>query len=241
MKLKVLGSSSSGNCYLLENEEECLILEAGINPDKVSFEVGKVVGGLVTHEHKDHSKYAETLSKMAIDIYASKGTIEATGLKGHRIKAVQGLNRYQIGKFTVLPFHVKHDAKEPLGFLIKHPDMGTLLFATDTYYLENRFAGLNHIMIECNYDIEILDENVSSGKVPKVVRDRILESHMRLETCIDCLKSNDLSRAYNVILIHLSSQNSNKTMFQKTVSEAIQKEVHIAKPKMELGLYKDIF
>lgn len=30
MMLKVLGSSSKGNCYILENESEALILEAGI-------------------------------------------------------------------------------------------------------------------------------------------------------------------------------------------------------------------
>jgi len=30
MKLKVLGSGSSGNCYLLENESEALMLECGL-------------------------------------------------------------------------------------------------------------------------------------------------------------------------------------------------------------------
>ena len=30
MKLKVLGSNSQGNCYLLEDDHECLIIEAGV-------------------------------------------------------------------------------------------------------------------------------------------------------------------------------------------------------------------
>ena len=30
MKLRVLGSGSSGNCYILENEAEALIIEAGV-------------------------------------------------------------------------------------------------------------------------------------------------------------------------------------------------------------------
>ena len=30
MELKVLGSSSSGNCYILDNGSEALIIEAGI-------------------------------------------------------------------------------------------------------------------------------------------------------------------------------------------------------------------
>ena len=241
MTLKVIGSSSSGNCYLLENKEECLILEAGIDPKKISFDIEKVVGCLITHEHKDHCKYAEHLSKMAIDIYASKGTIEATGLQGHRIKEIKALTKYSIGNFTILPFNVKHDAKEPLGFLIKHSDIGTLLFATDTYYIENRFSDLNHIMIECNYDNEILNENVLQGKIPQVVRDRTLSSHMRIETCIDFLKSNDLTNVFNIILIHLSTQNSNKQLFKETVSKAIGKTIYIADKNLELQLKREVF
>ena len=30
MRLKVLGSGSSGNCYILENDNEALIIEAGL-------------------------------------------------------------------------------------------------------------------------------------------------------------------------------------------------------------------
>lgn len=30
MRLKVLGSGSSGNCYMLENDKEALIIEAGL-------------------------------------------------------------------------------------------------------------------------------------------------------------------------------------------------------------------
>ena len=43
MKLKVLGSSSSGNCYLIEiNKNEKLILDAGINfKDKDGIQIMK--------------------------------------------------------------------------------------------------------------------------------------------------------------------------------------------------------
>ena len=241
MKLRVIGSSSSGNCYLLENKQECLIIEAGENPNKFSFDIEKVVGCLVTHEHKDHSKYAVEFQKMAIDIYASQGTIQETGLKGHRLKVIKALKKFYIGNFAVLPFNVKHDAAEPLGFLIQHPEMGTLLFATDTYYLENRFAGLNHVMIECNYDNEILSENMLQGKVPKTVRDRTLASHMSIETCVNFLNSNDLTNVFNIVLIHLSSQNSNKRAFKEAVSRATGKEVYISSKGLELELNKDIF
>lgn len=35
MELKVLGSSSNGNCYILDNGKEALILEAGVRFQEV--------------------------------------------------------------------------------------------------------------------------------------------------------------------------------------------------------------
>lgn len=55
MRLKSLGSSSKGNSYILENEHEVLVLEAGVSFKKVQQEIGfnisKVRGVCVTHEH----------------------------------------------------------------------------------------------------------------------------------------------------------------------------------------------
>ena len=48
MHLKCLGSSSAGNCYLLENETECLMIECGIPIKEVkkamNFNIRKIVG-----------------------------------------------------------------------------------------------------------------------------------------------------------------------------------------------------
>lgn len=61
MELKVLGSSSSGNCYIIDNGKEALILEAGVRFQEVKKALGynlrKVVGCLITHRHQDHAKY----------------------------------------------------------------------------------------------------------------------------------------------------------------------------------------
>ena len=63
MRLKVLGSSSAGNCYLIEaTEKDKLILDAGINFKEVQkelkFDFEGIQGALITHEHMDHLKYA---------------------------------------------------------------------------------------------------------------------------------------------------------------------------------------
>jgi phosphoribosyl 1,2-cyclic phosphodiesterase len=54
-KITCLGSSSSGNCYLLECDNEVLILELGVSWKEVlkglNYNLEKVVGVLVSHSH----------------------------------------------------------------------------------------------------------------------------------------------------------------------------------------------
>lgn len=49
MRLIVLGSNSLGNCYILENKKEALIIEAGVPFQEVkkamNYDIGKIVGG----------------------------------------------------------------------------------------------------------------------------------------------------------------------------------------------------
>lgn len=55
MKINVLGSSSKGNCYLLEEGNEIIILEAGISLFEVkkilNFNISKIRGVCISHEH----------------------------------------------------------------------------------------------------------------------------------------------------------------------------------------------
>lgn len=250
MILKVLGSSSAGNCYLLENEMETLIIEAGLRFDAIKkglrFNLRKVCGCLITHEHGDHVKGAKEMLAAGIRVYASPGTHKGLNEflkfpRSHRqIDAIPGAQFY-IGEFRVIPFNVKHDAYQPTGFLINHPDMGTMAFITDTYYVSNTFRGLNHVIVEANYCQTILDERMANGESPDFLRNRIFKSHMSLATCKDLLKVNDLSNVNNIVLIHLSDSNSDANRFQKEVTEVTGKIVHIAEPGLEVNFSKHIF
>lgn len=58
MKLYSIGSSSKGNAYALEANNEILLLEAGCSMKEVkkaiNWQIGKVVGCLGSHQHGDH-------------------------------------------------------------------------------------------------------------------------------------------------------------------------------------------
>lgn len=250
MILKVLGSSSAGNCYLLEDEKETLILEAGLRFDAIKkalkFNLRKVVGCLISHEHGDHCKGAAEMVAAGITLYATPGTHKGINAflkmpRSHRqIDIIQGVQFY-VGSFRIIPFDVKHDAYQPCGFLINHPETGTILFVTDTYYVPNTFRGLNNVIVEANFCQKILDERMANGESPDFLRNRIFKSHMSLATCKDLLRANDLSKVNNIVLIHLSDSNSDAKRFQKEVTEVTGKVVHIAEPGLQVNFSKQPF
>ena len=100
MELKVLGSSSSGNCYILDNGSEALIIEAGIRFMEVKkaldFNISKVVGCLITHWHNDHAKYIKSMVDCGFHVLALPEVLENKCVSGSRVKAIQ------VGKGYVL-------------------------------------------------------------------------------------------------------------------------------------------
>lgn len=248
MELTVLGSSSKGNCYILQNDNEALVIEAGVSLKEVKkavdFNVGKIVGVLVSHEHGDHAKYANDLLGQRIDVMASEGTLNSLQTRSKYLPLIlESGSAFSVrsGNFKILPFLVKHDAAEPLGFLISHPEIGTMLFATDTYYLPFNFAGLTNILIECNYREDILQRNIEAGKIPPSHYNRLLESHMSFATCKEALLANDLRKVNNIVLIHLSDGNSNAEEFQRDIHEATGKRVYVAEKGLKINFNKQPF
>ena len=242
IRLTVLGSSSSGNCYLIETEDsEKLILDAGVNfkivQKELKFNFNGINGILITHEHMDHLKYATNFANYGINIYASKGTVETQNLKGHRFKVIKALKQFEIGNFIILPFDTEHDAVEPLGFLIQYKPTGEkLIYATDTYYIKYKFNKLNYLLIECNYNDEIVKENIRNGVINKARYTRLLESHFSLKNVLKFLKANDLSYAKEIVLCHLSDANSNQEIMQREVFQTTNIRTTIARPGLTLDL-----
>ncbi|MBF7090490.1 MBL fold metallo-hydrolase [Flavobacterium sp. ALJ2] len=233
MKLKVISTGSIGNAYILENENEALLIECGVNimdiKKALNFDFSKVVGCLVTHEHQDHCKSFDDVMQLGINTYTGAKTIKAINPDNyHRAMTIASKQIVKIGNFKVMAFDVKHDAAEPLGFLIEHLECGKVLFLTDTNYCEYTFKGLNNIIIEANFSKEIIDRKFGSDSGKEFLRNRILKSHFSLENCKDMLAANDLSKVNNIVLIHLSDSNSNAKQFQQEVSNLTGKNVTVA-------------
>jgi len=225
-----IASSSAGNCYHVTDGKTPLLIEAGARPARIREKVGNLAslaGCLVTHEHGDHSRHVKDLVQSAVDCYMSAGTADALGIKSHRIHHVQAGKMFMVGTWAVVPFDTVHDAREPLGYLLAsgHEKM---LFVTDTAYITHRFIGLTHVMIECNYNEDVLAANVESGAVSVHQKKRLLFSHFGLENVLEFLRATDRSRLQEVWLLHASNGNSDVARMKAAVQGLTGVPVYIA-------------
>jgi len=243
MNITVFGSSSQGNAYALEFDNgQILLLEAGM-PYKQFAKAfpGRwldVIGCLLTHEHGDHAKYVETYLDAGIVINASEGTLNKLNIKSIlKTNRIHGGMIFNLSKdIYVYPFDVKHNAAEPLGFMIV--DKGTdesLLFITDSAYLDYSFKDITYYMIECNYiDGIVIQTRMMGGyTAPKY--------HMSLDTCIKFLGKCTLTNAKKIILIHLSGVNSDEEKMVHDVWYSTGIDTVAASPGMVLRMSKEPF
>ena len=218
--ITILQSGSSGNCYLVDDGQTRLLLECGIPFKKIQLglkhRIHSVAGCLVSHEHGDHIKAARDLMYHGVDLYTSPGTVRAMGLTGHRTHEIVAGKQSVIGTWTVSPFRTVHDAAEPLGFILESGD-DRLLYLTDSAYSPTTFPPCTAMMVECNYALGILKENVKSGSLPMAHKNRVMRSHMSISTLRELLIANDLSRCREIILMHLSDGNSDERAFKTEI------------------------
>jgi len=224
MLLKCLGSSSQGNTYLLISENEVLVIEAGISFKEVKIalnhSINNIVGCLVSHSHLDHSKYMNEYVKAGIPVMFPNFPKHAIPNKN-------------VGNFIVTPFDLIHDV--PIyGFHIHHPETGNTLFITDTGEIPYRFANLNQIIVEANYDEDIVNELMLNDKLNARGQNRVEASHLSIQKTLQFLSENDLSKVQNIVLTHLSSGSSNAKDFQQRTEKATGKTVTIADKGIEV-------
>jgi len=223
MVLKIVSSGSVGNCYILDAGDEALIVECGVPFNQIkkalNYNIAKVVGALSTHRHRDHSKSIKDVMAAGIRVLSSEDVFASHNIpiSHFRAKVVIPEKGYKMGNFKIIGFEVEHDCY-CLGFHINHPSSGNILFVTDTYTVPYTFKNLNQILLEVNYEDSILENNIINGRLSPVMRPRLLYTHLELETAKNILRSLDLSNVMNIVLLHLSSANSDEARFVTEIS-----------------------
>lgn len=202
MKVQVINSGSSGNCYLLtDRENHTLILEAG----KGTFDdalrqvpdVSKIAAVIISHKHTDHYGDAEKWQKAGIKVYGPDQMEHAEQFN----LACAGMVSY-----SVIPLAVEHDPGiTSYGFFIRaNYEAKNLCFFTDCYNYSRAIQALSEplslAMIEVNHDAHLLD----TGKYPAELKERVRRSHCSVQRASLAI---DRAKCTRFLLIHPSENN----------------------------------
>lgn len=222
MKISVLGSGSEGNATFIEIGGVSLLVDAGFSGKELVARFAKVgvtpsclKGILVTHEHVDHIKGVGILSrKYNLPIYITR---ESYGISKTYLGKIASDNLVFVdgdflinGSIKVIPFDVQHDAIRTVGYRLEGGSDEVVVVTTDigciTESVLPYFKGANVIVIESNYDMEMLQ----TCDYPYMLKQRIGSAfgHLCNEDSGRLITKSFHSNLKKVFLAHVS-KNSN--------------------------------
>ncbi len=209
------------DCGLSLTETERRLARLGLAPSQVS-------GILITHEHSDHAAGTfEFAAAHRVTIYLTHGTLAALKAEGKVLDGVplcmvNGRQSFFIDGMQLSPFTVPHDAREPVQFVLSD-GASRLGVITDvgisTPHVEKMLSGLDALVLECNYDRELL----WNGGYPRWLKERIAGPFGHLDNLESerLLGAIDRSRLKHVIGAHLSQQNNRPELARAALARAL--------------------
>jgi len=235
MRCTILASGSKGNCVFLEGESGALLLDAGLSTKETlqrinaaSLDAGQIGAVLVTHEHGDHIKGLDVLTRrLDIPVYATEGTLN--DFLNHRRTSDKRIDHrvcryhehFSAGDFVIEPFATFHDAAEPCGFIIKENGV-RFGYCTDTGIINPHMLDLlrrcDAIVLESNHCPDMLE----NGPYPEYLKRRIRSKrgHLSNTAAARCLQTlgKDVPQ---VILAHLSEINNTPEKVMASAREGL--------------------
>lgn len=231
MRVVSLGSGSSGNALLIQHEGTNLLLDIGLSCRDLRIRLASfgiedhsLTAILLSHEHYDHIRgLARFLHYQPCPVLATAGTLHALdpgpGFRHERIVPGQSLD---VGKLTIIPIAVSHDALEPVGFVISDGE-ATIAVFTDLGTVDRgvyeALCAAQLVILEANYDSHLLER----GSYPWPLKRRIKSSHGHLsnEECAATLARLNLGPVREIWLAHLSAENNTPQHALQTVRTAL--------------------
>jgi len=235
MKLRFisLASGSSGNCYYLGTKEYGILIDAGIGIRTIKkvlkdndIDLSHIIAVLITHDHADHIKTVGCLGeKFNIPVYTTEKVHNGIDKSRYVEETLYGSRRiihketaFQIKDFNILAFEVPHDSTDNVGYYIEFYNH-RFTFATDVGHITETVSKYmcmaNHLIIEANYDEEML----RFGSYPSFLKERVASptGHLSNREAAEFLAKHYHPDLKDIWLCHLSKDNNHPELAYKTV------------------------
>lgn len=230
INVKVIASGSSGNCTALTSGETTILLDAGIRFSAIqqALDFQNPTAALITHEHGDHAQKStiKEFLKRGVEVLMTRGTAEALNLKPHH-------NLYHIfegeialiGNCAVSCEPVEHDAAEPVSFTVNDGE-DEVAYITDTGWLDFERLSATKLLIEANYDSDVLLES----HINERLKERIYKNHLPIEAVTGLLQTAELPRLKEIWLMHISRRHGDGEEFRRRVCAVVPPTVKVLLP-----------
>ncbi len=219
VEICAIASGSNGNCYYVGNENEAVLVDAGISCKELELRMKrselslqKVKAVFVSHEHTDHVSGLVLLAKKyALPVFISEGTLKKSRLWFakkllHHFTANEEI---VIGDLTIFPFSKLHDAADPYSFTISSHGI-TIGVITDIGIacknVITQFGQCHAAFLEANYDEGMLEK----GRYPFFLKNRIRggNGHISNRQALELIQKHRSASLTHVLLSHLSHNNN---------------------------------
>lgn len=242
MRFTILGSSSSGNCALLQSDDCTVLVDAGFSArrlgemiERAGLTLDHVDAVFLTHEHGDHCVGLNGLCRRpGLKVFANRGTAAACQAVLKRRPAWQVFEtgtRFRFRDLDVESFAVPHDAAEPVGFVFSQGEgdlfspRRAVAWVTDLGYapelVRQRIRDVDLLVLESNYDPHLLRHD---RKRPWSVKQRIAGRHGHLsnEAARDLMTSIERPLWRHVCLAHLSRECNSLDAVRTTFADYLR-------------------
>ena len=247
MRLSVLASSSSGNASVISVGATHILVDAGISARRIcagleqcGLTLSDISGVLITHEHIDHICGLGTMAKKLggnLHLYCSRYLRDDLRLRAPMasLSYVEPGETIRIGELVVTPLAVKHDAIDPMGFIIASSS-ARLGYITDTgsvpIGLVSALHGLHALLVESNYDESMLEE---SGR-PYALIERISGpwGHLSNTQAGELVQAVANENLHHIFLAHMSSECNTPEKAAKSMQHIIDTLPENCRPQLHL-------
>lgn len=245
-----INSGSNGNCYYVGNSKDAVLIDVGLSCREIEkrmlragLSIQKVRAIFISHEHIDHIRGVEVLSKKYnIPVYINEKTLMNGRVKlvDERVNSFLDEEIIPIGSLNVIPFFKSHDAADPHSFTVECEGIRVGVFTdigTVCEKLTSHFSQCHAAFLEANYCEEMLEK----GPYPYYLKKRISSSHGHLSNAqaLELFTTHRSEFLSHLFLAHLSKENNSVELVQELFSaNASHTKVMVASRYEESPVYR---
>ena len=195
----------------------------GISPSMVK-------GILLTHAHQDHMRCLyPAVSACKCSVYCTMGVMSqmlqrcriSSRIRDHHVPIFKEIP-FRILDMEITAFETSHDVKS-VGFSIEY-EGERFVVGTDMGIITPRAAHYmsraNYLMIECNYDLEML----TNGHYTQMLKERVMGEKGHLDNAVASrfVADNYHDDLQYVFLCHLSKDNNTEELALTSMRQALE-------------------